>query len=682
MTETACSTRSQIRVEFGGLVAVNDVDFTIPAGRSSALIGPNGAGKTTFFNVLTGLYKPTAGTRASSTARTSPAVPPHQIAALGPGPDVPEHPAVRPDDRRGERDGRHALAPQGRALADHPRHARPAPGGARGAATTPASCSTSSASAATADEYARNLSYGDQRRLEVARALALRPKVLLLDEPTAGMNPQESGDFVDVRAPGARREGALGAADRARHERRHAACRERITVLDRGEKIAEGGPTTSATNQRVVEAYLGKTGDRGSAHDEHHRAPTATGRTTGGADARRRRPPRLLRQHRGREGHLARRCSKGEIVTLIGSNGAGKSTTLRTISGLLRRARGAITFKGKQDQRHARATRSSALGICQSPEGRRIFPRMTVDENLDLGRLPAQRQGRHRRGPGPGPRPVPAAARSASHQKAGTMSGGEQQMLAVARALMGRPRLLLLDEPSMGLAPVLVELIFDTIRQIREQGMTILLVEQNALAALRRRRLGLRARVGRHQADRQGRRPRGVRRGPQGLPGRLTRSVGASGPGGRSHRLRLPRDLDDALGGVDQHRVVRRADDRRARRGPRPAAAPRRARRSPRPAGWSARRAAPAGRRRRARGRSRRAGARRRRGRAPAGRARAAGAGPRTAPRRARAPARGRAACARGRRSPRRRAPRPARRPASRTPRRGGAGRRATCGRR
>ena len=173
----------------------------------------------------------------------------------------------------------------------------------------------------------------------------------------------------------------------------------------------------------------------------------------------------------------------GEIVTLIGSNGAGKSTTLRTISGLLRPRRGDVVFEGRSLS-NVPGHDIVALGICQSPEGRRIFPRMSVQENLELGAFLRKDK-------------VAIAAdydrvlelfprlKERIAQKAGTMSGGEQQMLAVGRALMGNPRLLLLDEPSMGLAPVLVDLIFETIATIREQGTTILLVEQNALAALR-----------------------------------------------------------------------------------------------------------------------------------------------------------------------------------------------------
>ncbi|GLY17259.1 ABC transporter ATP-binding protein [Kineosporia rhizophila] len=173
----------------------------------------------------------------------------------------------------------------------------------------------------------------------------------------------------------------------------------------------------------------------------------------------------------------------GEIVTLIGSNGAGKSTTLRSISGLLRPRTGTITFAG-ESLVGVPGHKVVAKGICQSPEGRRIFPKMSVEENLELGAfLRNDKDGIE----SDKERVLDLFPRLKERiaQKAGTMSGGEQQMLAVGRALMGNPKLLLLDEPSMGLAPVLVDLIFDTIRRIRDQGTTVLVVEQNALAALR-----------------------------------------------------------------------------------------------------------------------------------------------------------------------------------------------------
>jgi branched-chain amino acid transport system ATP-binding protein len=172
---------------------------------------------------------------------------------------------------------------------------------------------------------------------------------------------------------------------------------------------------------------------------------------------------------------------EGEIVTLIGSNGAGKSTTLRSISGLTPPRVGSIRFKGKNIGETA-PQEIVRLGISLSPEGRKIFPRMSVRENLDLGaylRRDSDIESDLERVFDLFPR-----LKEREKQKAGTMSGGEQQMLAMGRALMARPQMLLLDEPSMGLAPVLVERIYETVEEINKQGTTILLVEQNANFAL------------------------------------------------------------------------------------------------------------------------------------------------------------------------------------------------------
>jgi branched-chain amino acid transport system ATP-binding protein len=171
----------------------------------------------------------------------------------------------------------------------------------------------------------------------------------------------------------------------------------------------------------------------------------------------------------------------GEVVTLIGSNGAGKSTTLRSISGLTPARSGSIRFAGEDITRVA-AHEIPSYGIALAPEGRHCFPRMTVRENLDLG-------AHHRRGAEIATDLDRVFAlfprlQEREKQKAGTMSGGEQQMLAIGRALMARPRLLMLDEPSMGIAPILVQRIYETIREINRSGVTILLVEQNANYAL------------------------------------------------------------------------------------------------------------------------------------------------------------------------------------------------------
>lgn len=253
---------SNITVRFGGLVAVKDVSFTVPPTSIVSLIGPNGAGKTTFFNVLTGLYRPSSG-QVTLNGRDITGNTPHKIASLGLGrtfqnirlfglmtaaenvmvamhshttSNILQIVARTRHQRREEVDSRE-FAQQMLDFVGIGRHA---------------------------DEYARNLSYGDQRRLEVARALALRPKVLLLDEPTAGMNPQESAVFVDFVRRVRDEQGVsilLIEHDMSVVMR----ASERITVLDQGEKIAEGGPDDIRNNPRVVEAYLGRTGTEGSA---------------------------------------------------------------------------------------------------------------------------------------------------------------------------------------------------------------------------------------------------------------------------------------------------------------------------------------------------------------------------------------------------------------------------------
>ncbi len=248
-----------VTIAFGGLVAVNDVTFNVPEGGIVSLIGPNGAGKTTFFNVLTGLYRPTSGHVYLGTQDVT-GKRPHKIAAMGLARTFQN---IRLFNLM--------TAEENVMVAMHS-HLR------SGIASTVFRMpwqrrEEKRAHAASRDllefvgigkvrnEYARNLSYGDQRRLEVARALALNPKVLLLDEPTAGMNPQESAQFVDFVHRVRDQKGVsvlLIEHDMSVVMR----VSERITVLDRGERIAEGGPDDIRADERVVEAYLGKTGTR------------------------------------------------------------------------------------------------------------------------------------------------------------------------------------------------------------------------------------------------------------------------------------------------------------------------------------------------------------------------------------------------------------------------------------
>jgi ABC-type branched-subunit amino acid transport system ATPase component len=476
-----------VRRNFGGVHAVDEVSLDIEQGSIFGLIGPNGAGKTTLVNLVTGFLRTDSGSIQLEGAEIS-GKGPHQIAGLGVGRTFQtirlyrdltaiENVLVGMHSRR-----RHDTLQQ---LALLPALRRGQKERTRGARELLSSVGLDPDEHG--DHRAATLSYGDQRRLEVARALALRPRLLILDEPAAGMNPSEK-DRMQALIEKVNSDGlTILLID---HDMRlvMGVC-DRIAVLNFGRKIAEGTPVEVSADPAVITAYLGTH----ATEKDVVQVPGATGieeSTVRAATPGAPEPEDALLDVQNlqvRYGAIQAvrdvsfRVARGEIVALIGANGAGKSTILNTLSGVIRPAGGSAVFDGL-DLATARSDRIVRHGLVQIPEGREILARLTVIENLELGAWGRRdRQVRSDIDAVMERFPILTERRNLL---AGQLSGGEQQMLAIARGLLSRPRLLLLDEPSLGLAPQLVDRVFEVIQQIHGDGTTILLVEQNALRAL------------------------------------------------------------------------------------------------------------------------------------------------------------------------------------------------------
>ena len=479
-----------VQRHFGGVRAVDGVSLEVEKGSIQGLIGPNGAGKTTLVNVVTGYARFQSG-RAWLENDELTGLPAHRIAALGIARTF-----------QNIRLFKDLTAAQNVLIGMHT-HLRDDT--LAQLATLPFFRSADRArvkeandllesvglSASVASRHAGTLPYGDQRRLEIARALALKPRLLILDEPAAGMNPSEKQGMRELierlNADGL----TILLID---HDMRlvMGVCKQ-VAVLNFGKKIADGKPEEVSTDAGVIKAYLGSGGER--------EVTTALG--AGGVDEEQEISRSASSTRAAREPDKAildvqdltvsygaivavrgasLRVAAGEVVALIGANGAGKSTILNTLSGLIRAQSGTAVFDGL-DLLFAKASTIVRHGLVQVPEGREILARQTVLENLELATWARRDGAASRKQIADVLRrfPILGERRDLS---AGSLSGGEQQMLAIARGLLARPRLLLLDEPSLGLAPQMVDEVFRTIEEIHKDGTTILLVEQNALRAL------------------------------------------------------------------------------------------------------------------------------------------------------------------------------------------------------
>ncbi len=444
-------------MRFGGLRALDGVRFSLPPGRVTALIGPNGAGKSTVMNLLSGFYRPTDGRcllGAAPLPRQAFAAARAGVARSYQTSQVFQSLSVEDNVLLAARRGRLG-APLARFAAKAQRdraRALLAACGYAGDPTLPAG----------------DLAHVDRRLVEIARALALDPDVLLLDEPAAGLSQEDKRLLAVLLKDIARAGVAVGLIE---HDMGLVmGVSDAVVVLNAGVQIAQGTPGDIQADPAVRAAYLGAAPasapvDRGPV--SRLDALRVVNLTAGYGAA-----PVLS--------GVEIEVRQGEAVALLGANGAGKSTLMRVIAGLHPAAKGQVAFEGGL-LNGLSANERVRRGVVLSPEGRQVFPELTVRDNIRLGAfldrrdLEARTQEMLARFPRLSER---------LHQRAGLLSGGEQQMLALARALMSRPKVLLLDEPSLGLAPRVIDEIFAAFRDLRDQDLTLLIVDQMAGLAL------------------------------------------------------------------------------------------------------------------------------------------------------------------------------------------------------
>jgi branched-chain amino acid transport system ATP-binding protein len=449
---------SDLTKRFGGLIAVKEMSLSVAAGKILGLIGPNGSGKSTVMKLIMGIERPDGGSVRINGVEVC-GWPSHRIARMGAG-IVFQH--SRPLHRQTVLENiKLALLPDKltRLIADPQTDERARAIAARVGLT------------AVLDRRPSTLPFADLRKIEIAKAIARDPKVLLIDEPFAGLTAKETAAFSDLICE-LRDDGrAVLLVDH--NVKSVSRLVDRVIAMYVGERIAEGSADEVMRNETVRRVYLGGSIET-AARPESSFRDAAT--------------PFLevdkVSVHYGKAQALEEvsiHVHEREFVAVVGLNGAGKTTLFNTVSGLLPYAgdvrRQGATLRGRSAAAIARG------GIVQCPEGRELFVDMTVRENLDLG-------GQHL------PADESAAQiewlfelfpilRERQRQAAGTLSGGEQQMLTIARALMMKPKLLMLDEPTLGLAPVILEQISKALERLRQTtAITVLLAEQNVTFAL------------------------------------------------------------------------------------------------------------------------------------------------------------------------------------------------------
>lgn len=447
----------QLSMVFGGVRAVSELDFSAPPGRITSLIGPNGAGKSTVLNMLSGFYTPSAGRCLLGNQ-----------AMQGRGAWRMARSGIARSYQTSQLFGSLSVL-DNVSLALPPRRVPAQPGQAASrAAALLRWCGYSGELSIPA----AGLAHVDRRLVEIARALATDPDVLLLDEPAAGLSREDKAALGSLLRRIA--EHGIGILLVEHDMELVMGITDQIVVLDAGQLLARGTPHEIQTNPAVQRAYLGDAGTLGAGSGSARR-PLSEAREVLGVGG--------LSTGYGAEAVLHSvdlQVREGEMVALLGANGAGKSTLMRSLIGLHRPLQGGIHLDGRE-LASLPAEQIVRLGLVLVPEGRQVFPELSVLDNLRLGAFlhPQGREARVEEMLGRFPR-----LRERLHQRAGLLSGGEQQMLAIARALMAKPRVLLLDEPSLGLAPKIIEDLFKVLDRLRSEQMTLLLVDQMAALAL------------------------------------------------------------------------------------------------------------------------------------------------------------------------------------------------------
>ena len=497
-------TVERVAVRFGGLQALTDVNIEVPVGEVTGLIGPNGAGKTTLFNVITGLQAPTNG-RLVLEGRDITTMKPHKRARIGVGRtfqrletfgslSVRENILVAAEMKRGY--SREKFSPGD--LADE--------------------LIARIGLESVADARVEKLPTGTQRLIEIARALATKPKLLLLDEPSSGLNEHETEELSELLRELAGT--GLGILLVEHDMAMVMTTCHHINVLDFGQIIAYGTPEEVQANPIVRAAYLGEGDEKEEVPEEQaalleevsalqaevHAETDAAGAgpdgdpvlpsvTVNGSSA----PPAPAAFPAGAPGEIDPGAAlqlrgiragygsidvlhglnisipPGQVYALLGPNGAGKTTTLKVAGGIVSPNAGDVYFQGARINGKAPDALARA-GLCTVPEGRGIFPNLTVLENLRTMTYTGTsfsdiEEAAYSRFP---------RLKERRKQLAGTLSGGEQQMLAIARAIATKPKVLMLDELSMGLAPLVVSELYDVVKRIAAEDVSILVVEQFA----------------------------------------------------------------------------------------------------------------------------------------------------------------------------------------------------------